>query len=116
MAGTSAAPEPLVIIRKSEAARRTGLSAVHMWRLEKVGRFPHRIQLSERAIGYLEHEISDWIHDRVRAAGRFTGRPSWAPKQILAPEPAAPPQADLTDQHETSDVVVGAGRLRKRAG
>jgi predicted DNA-binding transcriptional regulator AlpA len=83
MAGTSAAPEPLVIIRKSEASRRTGLSGVHMWRLEKVGRFPHRVQLSERAIGYLEHEIADWIHARVKAAGRFTGRPSWAPKEIV---------------------------------
>jgi prophage regulatory protein len=122
---------PRRIIRKKTASDRTGLSCVHMWRLEKDDRFPHRVQLSERAVGYYEDEIDDWIHSRIRAAGRFRGHPFWlnktvAPAQAQLPDDdpgetsseteesrPKPPSLSLS-QHENSDRVcpIGAGRLR----
>ena len=65
-------PAQPVIISKREAARRTGMSAVHLWRLEQRGEFPGRVLLDENGsrVGYLEHEISNWIRSRIRAGGR----------------------------------------------
>jgi predicted DNA-binding transcriptional regulator AlpA len=67
-------PAHRTIIRKKTARARTGLSDVHMWRLEKIDRFPRRVQLSDHAVGYYEDEIDDWVHSRIRAAGRYAGR------------------------------------------
>jgi predicted DNA-binding transcriptional regulator AlpA len=61
---------PRRIIRKKTASDRTGLSTVQLWRLENVDKFPHRVQLSERATGYYEDEVTDWIRNRIRVAGR----------------------------------------------
>jgi prophage regulatory protein len=62
-------------IRPKEAARRTGLSTVTLWRYERDGKFPPRIQLGEHSVGYAEAEVEEWIKSRVRASGRFSGRP-----------------------------------------
>jgi predicted DNA-binding transcriptional regulator AlpA len=40
-------PEHLRIIPVKEAERRTGFSRVHLWRLEKQGKFPSRVRLIE---------------------------------------------------------------------
>jgi predicted DNA-binding transcriptional regulator AlpA len=61
-------------IRPKEAARRTGLSKVTLWRYEAKGTFPARVQLGEFAVGYSEEEVERWIKSRVRAAGRSIGR------------------------------------------
>jgi predicted DNA-binding transcriptional regulator AlpA len=65
-------PANPVIIRKQEAARRTGLSVVQLWRLEQTGDFPDRLQLSPNgsACGYYEHEVTAWVLSRIRAGGR----------------------------------------------
>lgn len=60
-----------VVIRKREVLRSTGLSDTTIWRLEKTGDFPARIQITEAgAVGWFEHEIDAWIHGRVRGAGK----------------------------------------------
>jgi prophage regulatory protein len=53
-------------IRENECRQRTGLSRAQRWRLEREGRFPTKIQLSDRAFGWLESEIEAWIAARVR--------------------------------------------------
>lgn len=67
-----AAPQPgnypLRIIRRSEVLERIGLSAMQLWRKEKVGRFPQCVRLGPNSVGYLEHEVDAWI--RRRAAER----------------------------------------------
>ena len=45
---------PRVIIRKPEVLRRTGYSDTTIWREEKAGRFPQRVQLSPMAVGWYE--------------------------------------------------------------
>ncbi len=59
------------IIRKPSVRRRVGYSDTQIWRLEKVGLFPQRIQLTEGgAVGWYEDEIDEWINHRVRACGK----------------------------------------------
>jgi prophage regulatory protein len=66
------------IIRKPEVRRRTGLSDTTIWRKEKGGEFPQRVQLSSdgMAVGWFEDEVDAFIHSRVRGPGK---RPPSAP-------------------------------------
>jgi prophage regulatory protein len=54
------------IIRKKEVMRRVALSSMHIWRLEKRGTFPLRVQLGPNSVGWLEAEVDAWIQQRVR--------------------------------------------------
>ena len=56
------------ILRKDEVAERVGYSAMHLWRLEKAGKFPRRVQLGPRRVGWVEAEVDAWI--KARAAER----------------------------------------------
>lgn len=59
------------ILRKREVRKRTGLSDPTIWRLEKKERFPRRVRLTDAGlVGWLEHEIENWIHARVRGGGK----------------------------------------------
>ena len=53
------------ILRKPEVVDRVGYSAMHIWRLERDGKFPRRIQLGPNAIGWIEDEVDDWIRAKV---------------------------------------------------
>ena len=62
------------IIRKRAVRNRIGYSDTQIWRLEKAGKFPQRVQLTEGgAVGWYEDKIDAWVDSRVRAAGK---RPS----------------------------------------
>jgi prophage regulatory protein len=54
------------IIRKPGVRQKTGLSDSTIWRLEKAGEFPLRVQLSLNAVGWYEHEIDAWLEQRER--------------------------------------------------
>jgi prophage regulatory protein len=59
------------IIRKPAVKARTGLSDTTLWRRERAGIFPKRIQITESGlVGWYEDEIDTWIHDRIRAGGK----------------------------------------------
>jgi predicted DNA-binding transcriptional regulator AlpA len=53
------------ILRENEVRHITGLSRTQRARLEHAGRFPGRVQLSERAFGWVEAEIRSWIAARI---------------------------------------------------
>jgi prophage regulatory protein len=53
------------LIRERQILERTGLSRTQRWRLEREGRFPARVQLSDRAFGWIESEVEAWIAQRV---------------------------------------------------
>jgi prophage regulatory protein len=40
-------------------------SRIQLWRREKQGSFPRRIFLSPQRFGWPEHEIDQWIADRI---------------------------------------------------
>ncbi len=54
------------IISPSEVVEMTGISRVTIWRLEKGGKFPKRVNLSESRIGWVDTEIENWITSRPR--------------------------------------------------
>ena len=40
-------------------------SPQHVARLEKVGRFPKRVQLGPNRVGWVEDEVLDWLQTRL---------------------------------------------------
>ncbi len=56
------------IIRWPQLSEIIGLSRTQIWRLEKSGDFPKRIQLSKNSVGWEENEIQNWIQSRKRAS------------------------------------------------
>lgn len=52
------------IIRMQDAARMVGLSAKHIRTLEKQGKFPERVQLGPRSVGYRLKDLESWIDGR----------------------------------------------------
>ena len=51
----------LRLLRFPAVRTRTGLSRSTIWRLERVGKFPKHRRISPNAVGWIEHEIDDWI-------------------------------------------------------
>ncbi len=49
------------IIRKPELFSKIGLSDCTIWRMEKAGRFPQRIQLGGNSVGWFNDEIETWL-------------------------------------------------------
>jgi prophage regulatory protein len=52
------------IIREKELLRLIPYSSMHIWRLEKAGRFPARIHLGPARVGWSLREVEQWIEDR----------------------------------------------------
>ncbi len=49
------------IIREKECRNVTGLSRQYRWTLEQEGKFPKRVPLGPKAIGWVEAEVQDWL-------------------------------------------------------
>ena len=54
------------ILKTNEVVKIIGLSKVTIWRMEKSGAFPKRINLTNRRVGWIESEILDWLESRPR--------------------------------------------------
>lgn len=54
------------ILRPKDVETVTGLSRVTLWREEKAGRFPARVQLTRNRVGWVGSEIREWIDSRPR--------------------------------------------------
>lgn len=58
------------LIRFPDVAKRTALSRVTIWRLEREGRFPKRVQLGTNSVAWVEAEVDEWIAGLPRSGGR----------------------------------------------
>lgn len=54
------------ILRKKEVLLMVPYSAQHLLRLEKQGKFPKRIRIGERRVGWRLSEIEAWLEERSR--------------------------------------------------
>ena len=54
------------ILNVKDVSLITNLSRVTIWRLENEGKFPQRIRISTKRIGWLEDEVTKWIEKRPR--------------------------------------------------
>lgn len=58
------------LLHLGAVVKRTGLSSSAIYERIARGRFPREVVLSERAIGWDEDEIHDWILDQLEAQHR----------------------------------------------
>ena len=56
------------ILRLPSVRERTGLSRSSIYLRISEGRFPRPISLGERAVGWLESEITEWVNRRIEAS------------------------------------------------
>jgi prophage regulatory protein len=63
------------LIRRAELRRRVPYSDVTIWRMERDGLFPRRVQLGPHAVAWYEDEVEAWCASRIRdGAHRPPGR------------------------------------------
>ena len=53
------------LLNRKQVADRTNLSLSTIKRLEKEGRFPRRLKVTQVRVAWLASEINDWIGQRV---------------------------------------------------
>jgi len=56
---------PLAILRLTQVKARTGRSRSSIYADIRAGRFVAPINIGPRAVGWLEHEIDEWISARI---------------------------------------------------
>jgi prophage regulatory protein len=54
-------------VREAECKKITGLSRTRRWELERKGKFPKRIKLSERAVAWRLSDLMSWMEERCNA-------------------------------------------------
>jgi len=54
------------ILDKKKVRRKTGLSDPTIWRLEKAGEFPERVNITPSRVGWIEEEVDKWLASRPR--------------------------------------------------
>lgn len=59
---------PRKIYRTKELPIITGLSLSTIWRLQKAGEFPPRVQLSPGRVGVFAEQVDAWLNSRRQAA------------------------------------------------
>ena len=62
------------ILRLPLVRERTGLSRSSIYLRISEGRFPRPISLGERAVGWLESEITEWLNRRIEASRQAGSR------------------------------------------
>lgn len=62
------------IIREHELRSIVPYSSMHIWRLERAGRFPRRIKLGPNRVGWSLQEIADWLDARKNNGVSFCKR------------------------------------------
>lgn len=61
------------MLRLPEVVRRTGLSAMTLWRRERAGTFPARCRLGPNSVAWPESEVDGWIEARKSARNSKPG-------------------------------------------
>jgi prophage regulatory protein len=56
------------VLRLKEVCKVTGFGRSFIYQLQAQQRFPHSIKIGERAVGWLESEVRQWIDNRVRVS------------------------------------------------
>lgn len=56
-------------LRRPAVQQLTGLTTPTLYRMMDKGIFPRPIKISERAVAWLETEITEWLASRARSTG-----------------------------------------------
>lgn len=60
----------ITILRRKQVEARTGLARSTIYDRVKAGTFPAPISLGDKAVGWIESEIVDWLNARIEASRR----------------------------------------------
>ncbi len=60
--------DALSILRLNQVRQRTGLGRSTVYDKVKAGDFPAPVALGNRAVGWVEAEVTDWIAGRIAAS------------------------------------------------
>ena len=67
MSAQSAATAPAVqILRLPQVCKVTGLGRSMIYQLEAERRFPSRVRIGLRAVGWIEWEVQTWLAEQIR--------------------------------------------------
>jgi len=55
------------ILRRTEVEATIGLGRSSIYAMMEAGSFPKPVRLGQRAVGWLEHEVQEWLKNRVLA-------------------------------------------------
>jgi len=59
--------KPRRILRLPQVIEKTGIGRDSIYRLGNAGKFPQRVKISERASGWFEDELDDYLERRAAA-------------------------------------------------
>ncbi len=62
-----ATPANARILRLPQVCAITGLGRSMIYQMEAEGRFPHRVPIGIRAVGWVESEVQDWLRRRIES-------------------------------------------------
>lgn len=62
-----------IILRLPEVKARTGLSRSTIYLRISQDRFPRPISLGDRAVGWIESEIDDWVREQIETSRKAKG-------------------------------------------
>jgi prophage regulatory protein len=55
------------MVRKPELLERVNVSDATIWRWEKQGRFPKRVQIGDNSVAWLSSEVEEWFAEKAEA-------------------------------------------------
>jgi len=71
VASTTTAPKPFMqVLRLTQVCQMTGLGRSMIYQLEAERKFPSRIKIGVRAVGWLQDEVQAWVAERVERSRR----------------------------------------------
>lgn len=74
LAATRPATANECALRLPQVCKMTGLRRSMIYRMQAEKRFPQRIKLTERAVGWLEREVQEWLAQRIEnSRGKTSG-------------------------------------------
>jgi prophage regulatory protein len=73
------------VLRRADVVAKTGLSRARIYEMVNEGTFPKPVPLGERARGWLEHEVDQWIEQCIALRANH----SWQPPRITEADAAA---------------------------
>ena len=72
------------LIKLPQVMKITTLSRATVYRLIAKGEFPKQIKLSERASAWIEHEVLEWLDNRINNRVLSTDQQKFIPKILSA--------------------------------
>ena len=67
-ASTSYVKELPRLLRLQDVCRTTGLCRSMIYKMEAENRFPQRVRIGHRAVGWVESEVAQWVSERIKAS------------------------------------------------